>query len=171
MAVLGRQCEYFTVLIFFSREFEREADEDGFAIVTKNNVNPKGMVTLFKRLQEEHSLEVPEFLSTHPITKDRIETIKTLIDSKKVYLRTKYKLEVNFWKNWKLKKCRFENNQRLFIINGAKHLEIFIDKQFYSLYFDVFHLQNQWLKGCYNLNSLLNRSVTCWNTKNISIVM
>ena len=51
--------------------------------MTKNNVNPKGMVTLFKRLQEEHSLEVPEFLSTHPITKDRIETIKTLIDSKK----------------------------------------------------------------------------------------
>jgi predicted Zn-dependent protease len=82
MAVLGDNVNTLQSLSF-SREFEREADEDGFAIVTKNKVNPKGMVTLFKRLQEEHSIEVPEFLSTHPITKDRIETIKTLIDSKK----------------------------------------------------------------------------------------
>lgn len=82
MAVLGDNVNTLQSLSF-SREFEREADEDGFAIVTKNKVNPKGMVTLFKRLQEEHSIEVPEFLSTHPVTKDRIETIKTLIDSKK----------------------------------------------------------------------------------------
>jgi beta-barrel assembly-enhancing protease len=85
MAVLGDNVNTLQSLSF-SREYEREADEEGFAIVTKNHVNPKGMVTLFQRLQQEHSIEMPEFLSTHPVTKDRIMTIKTMIASKKMLL-------------------------------------------------------------------------------------
>lgn len=97
MAVIGDNVNTLQSLSF-SREYEREADEEGFAIVTKNNVNPKGMVTLFQRLQKEHSIEMPEFLSTHPVTKDRIQSIKTMISTKNHVIQEDFKLKALFEK-------------------------------------------------------------------------
>nr|WP_315170558.1 M48 family metallopeptidase [uncultured Flavobacterium sp.] len=97
MAVLGDNVNTLQSLSF-SREFEREADEEGFDIVTKNHVNPKGMVTLFQRLQKGHSIEMPEFLSTHPVTKDRIQSIKTMITSKNHVVHENLKLKALFEK-------------------------------------------------------------------------
>jgi len=97
MAVLGDNVNTLQSLSF-SREFEREADEDGFAIVTKNKVNPKGMVTLFQRLEKEHNIEMPEFLSTHPVTKDRIQTIKMMIDSNNHNIQENITLKILFEK-------------------------------------------------------------------------
>lgn len=62
----------------FSREFEHEADADGFKIVTQNKINPQGMSNLFKRLEDPIGY-VPEFLSTHPITEERISFIDEMI--------------------------------------------------------------------------------------------
>lgn len=95
MAVIGDNVNTLQSLSF-SREFEREADEDGFAIVVKNQVNPKGMVTLFQRLQKEHSIEIPEFMSTHPVTKDRIQTIKTMITTKSYVIQENTTLKTLF---------------------------------------------------------------------------
>ena len=97
MAVLGDNVNTLQSLSF-SREFEREADEEGFAIVSKNHVNPKGMVTLFQRLEKEHSIDMPEFLSTHPMTKDRIQTIKTMIASKNHNVQENMTLKMLFEK-------------------------------------------------------------------------
>jgi beta-barrel assembly-enhancing protease len=77
----------------FSREYETEADTEGFKIMMKNKVNPNGMTQLFKRLQNaEKNVSIPVFLSTHPITEDRIVMVKKLID----------KQPYNFIKNKKL---------------------------------------------------------------------
>lgn len=72
----------------YSRKFEQEADYKGLEILAENNVNPEGMVNLFKRLQSKGDNYVPEFLSSHPVTADRISYIKKAIEAKKyVYLK------------------------------------------------------------------------------------
>jgi len=71
MAVLGENVNSLQSLSF-SRKFEQEADREGFKILIKNKVNPKGMSNLFKRLQEDQNSVIPEFLSSHPVTEERI---------------------------------------------------------------------------------------------------
>lgn len=78
MAVLGENVNTLQSLSF-SREFEHEADAEGLKIVTENKVNPEGMLSLFKKLQTENKIEIPEFLSSHPVTKDRILYINKMI--------------------------------------------------------------------------------------------
>jgi len=65
----------------FSREFEIEADEDGFEILINNGCDPNGMPDLFSHLQTDHDKYIPEFLSTHPITDERINNIKKIISN------------------------------------------------------------------------------------------
>lgn len=78
----------------FSRAFEHEADSDGFKILVNNKVNPKGMSNLFKRLQdEENGIAVPEFLSSHPVTTERISFINKMIQSKKYTFDENLKLK------------------------------------------------------------------------------
>lgn len=44
----------------FSREFEKVANMERFAISAKNQINPEGMSILFKRLQDEKQIVIPE---------------------------------------------------------------------------------------------------------------
>jgi Zn-dependent protease with chaperone function len=92
MAVLGENVNTLQSLSF-SREFEYEADMEGFKIVTSNGVSPKGMSVLFKRLQKENSLEMPEFLSSHPVTADRIRYIDKMIKSNSFQSKENPKLQ------------------------------------------------------------------------------
>ncbi|AWG20798.1 hypothetical protein FFWV33_04200 [Flavobacterium faecale] len=78
MAVIGDNVNSLQSLSF-SREFERQADEDGFKILVKNKINPQGMANLFQRLKKDTSITIPEFLSSHPVTDDRISTITKMI--------------------------------------------------------------------------------------------
>lgn len=82
MAVIGDNVNSLQSLSF-SREFEHQADSEGFKILTKNKVNPQGMSNLFQRLQKKQSIVIPEFLSSHPVTKNRIDYIEGLIKDKK----------------------------------------------------------------------------------------
>lgn len=66
----------------FSREFEQSADKGSYEILKQNKINPEGMYQLFKTLDTSDNIEVPKILSTHPLTKDRIEYSKTLINKK-----------------------------------------------------------------------------------------
>jgi Zn-dependent protease with chaperone function len=67
----------------YSRKFENEADTEGTLLLIENGINPDGVVSLFEILQKEEkdivSL-IPEYISTHPDTKSRIENIKKLIN-------------------------------------------------------------------------------------------
>lgn len=61
----------------YSRELESEADSEGLRILKQNKINTIGFTLLFERLSDaSDGLEPPEFLTTHPMTKKRIEEAK-----------------------------------------------------------------------------------------------
>lgn len=80
----------------YSRNFEHEADVEGFEIIALNKINPKGMSNLFKRLQDKEVLNIPEFLSSHPVTTERIKDINELIKTKPFRFKDNLKLKKLF---------------------------------------------------------------------------
>ncbi|GIZ08006.1 M48 family metallopeptidase [Flavobacterium sp. UMI-01] len=82
MAIIGDNVNNLQSLSF-SREFEHQADTDGYQILKTNKVNPKGMSNLFQRLQKNNSINIPEFLSSHPVTENRIASIEKHIKNEK----------------------------------------------------------------------------------------
>ncbi len=80
MAVLAGHANNLNNLSY-SRSFEKEADEKGFRFLVKNNIDPHGMLELFEVLKKNETAEVPEFLSTHPLTNARIANARKLIES------------------------------------------------------------------------------------------
>jgi beta-barrel assembly-enhancing protease len=63
----------------FSRSLEQEADLEGLDILVRNNIDPNGMVDLFKKLSKNDLPNSMEFLSTHPVTRKRIDYISEKI--------------------------------------------------------------------------------------------
>lgn len=63
----------------YSRHYEEDADNGAFNTLKINKVNPKGMVDLFKTIDNKDDSIIPEFISTHPITKNRISNTEKLI--------------------------------------------------------------------------------------------
>jgi beta-barrel assembly-enhancing protease len=66
----------------YSRNLETEADLEGMDIMIRAKVNPAGMIQLLSILKEEgeeHSM--PEFLTTHPLTENRINSVEEKIKS------------------------------------------------------------------------------------------
>lgn len=82
----------------FSRAFEHEADLDGFEILVSNGVNPQGMSDLFQRLQQDNTISIPEFLSSHPLTEERINYIDKMIKTRSFEAKTNDKLKGIFEK-------------------------------------------------------------------------
>lgn len=82
----------------YSRTFEKEADIDALAILKKNKIDPNGMLQLFERLESHSSIEIPEFLSSHPITSERSNYIKALIKEKKYEVEKNEKINAIFIK-------------------------------------------------------------------------
>jgi len=59
----------------YSRNLEREADEQGMYLMLNNHISPKGMKALMQSLQKAHD-DLPSslaFISSHPLTKERIK--------------------------------------------------------------------------------------------------
>ncbi len=68
----------------FSRQDEKEADEEGFKNVVRANISPVGMVTFFQKLlaeQKSSPSAVEAWFSDHPLTEDRIADIQGLINA------------------------------------------------------------------------------------------
>ncbi len=66
----------------YSRDLETEADTIGMRRMHANSVDPQGMVKLLELLEREAE-DMPEgasFLSSHPLTKDRLSTAQTKAD-------------------------------------------------------------------------------------------
>lgn len=66
----------------YSREFEQEADDEGFAMLEKAKISPQGMISFFQRIQAEENKDQLSaeksisFLSTHPSTPDRVMKLR-----------------------------------------------------------------------------------------------
>ena len=81
----------------YSREFETEADQHGFDLLTRASIDPRGMVRFFEKMKQEEDKvrekireqagdgaadtlgRLPEFLSTHPATDARITRLQALV--------------------------------------------------------------------------------------------
>jgi Zn-dependent protease with chaperone function len=60
----------------FSREAEREADQEGLRRLLAAGIDPQGMVRFFELLEKERQLTPPQFLSTHPSNAERIAALE-----------------------------------------------------------------------------------------------
>lgn len=92
----------------YSRQLEREADTFGFAVLRQNQINPQGMVLLFKRLkQQEGKLSgtsgPEEFLSTHPPLEARIKNIREMIKKQPYTIHPSDSLQY-YWRKIKQQK-------------------------------------------------------------------
>lgn len=83
----------------YTRTLEEEADNNGLKIMLQAGANPQGMVNLFKHLKEpnEGSIEIPEFLSTHPMLDERIKYIEKKYKNSPVIYKKNEKL-AEIWK-------------------------------------------------------------------------
>lgn len=81
MAIIGDNLHNLKSLSY-SRQFERQADREGLDLMIENMINPQGMTNLFERLQLQHEALLPEFLSSHPLTTERISYIRNQIKHK-----------------------------------------------------------------------------------------
>jgi predicted Zn-dependent protease len=74
----------------FSRDHEREADEQGFRYLEAAKLNPRGMISFFEKMRREEeklrdklpggeTLDALSFLSTHPATTERTERLEKLL--------------------------------------------------------------------------------------------
>ena len=92
--VLLENANKFTTLSY-SRSLEEDADKAGLEILYKNQLDPSGMLRLFKILMADshHSEKHLEFLSTHPATQKRIQYLEQLISQKSHQIKTNESLE------------------------------------------------------------------------------
>jgi predicted Zn-dependent protease len=66
-----------------SRDFETEADKGGLDFLFQNHIDFNGMTELIKRMGKiSAGKSVPAYLSTHPDSEDRLETIEEEIKDK-----------------------------------------------------------------------------------------
>lgn len=65
--------------MYFGRDKEEEADRLGLELLIENDINPNGMVTLLRRFETSDGVEIPDWLSSHPATSDRINHIEEQI--------------------------------------------------------------------------------------------
>jgi len=59
----------------FSRDFEREADDFAFGYMARRGIPPEMFAAILQRIEEKRprGTDVPDYLSTHPATRERIE--------------------------------------------------------------------------------------------------
>jgi predicted Zn-dependent protease len=74
-ALVGIQAASAQYQINFTRANEHEADRVGIQTLVRASIDPMGMPGFFERLHQQNRLygsRLPEFLSTHPVTTNRI---------------------------------------------------------------------------------------------------
>ncbi|MCX7729074.1 MAG: M48 family metallopeptidase [Bacteroidia bacterium] len=61
----------------YSRQFEEEADDYAIQILRQNKISTLPLANILEKLSNiSQNSEVPEFLSTHPVTKERVKKLK-----------------------------------------------------------------------------------------------
>jgi Zn-dependent protease with chaperone function len=103
VAILAQNADMLKNL-HFSRGMEKEADAEGLKLLFQSNIDPKGMIHLFHRLEEASpdvaKHKVFEMVSTHPQTKDRIANISQEIKKSTFRVKEHITLET-YWQRIK----------------------------------------------------------------------
>jgi len=73
------------LILPFSRKQEYEADKLGLIFMTMAGYDPNESVKFWQRMKASESSGVPEFLSTHPLSDNRIEALKKAISEMSIY--------------------------------------------------------------------------------------
>jgi predicted Zn-dependent protease len=77
------------ILLPYSRLHETEADQLGLIFMAKAGYNPAEAVDFWQRMEKAHrGARPPEFLSTHPSSQSRIESIRKFLPRAMKYYRT-----------------------------------------------------------------------------------
>ena len=79
-ALMTSQAGIHQAKLAYSRSFELEADRLAMQLLVSSGIDPLGMSQFFKRLHKHTQLnrgKIPEFLSTHPLTLDRLSEAET----------------------------------------------------------------------------------------------
>jgi predicted Zn-dependent protease len=63
----------------FGREAERQADDFAVGVLPQAGYDPNGLPSFFETLMKEGGPQVPEFLSSHPATADRLAATRAAI--------------------------------------------------------------------------------------------
>ena len=72
----------------FSRTHENEADEYSVVYLCNTNYRSDGAAGFFEKLQRSNKgSQVPEFLSTHPNSSNRIQNIRSVAEQRKCKLK------------------------------------------------------------------------------------
>jgi predicted Zn-dependent protease len=75
------------ILLPYSRMHESEADHIGLMLTARAGYDPRGAVPFWKRMSEKGGKSPPEFLSTHPASASRIESIEKYLPEAMQYYR------------------------------------------------------------------------------------
>lgn len=73
------------IMLPFSRKHEYEADELGLIFLTMAGYDPNEAVAFWERMATLGGSAMPEFLSTHPVSENRIEALKKILPEMEKY--------------------------------------------------------------------------------------
>jgi beta-barrel assembly-enhancing protease len=68
----------------YSRDAEREADQEAIGYLVDSGIHPIGLVTLFEKILAERERQpdgLAQLFATHPITEERIQTTRAAIEA------------------------------------------------------------------------------------------
>ncbi|MFO7569362.1 MAG: M48 family metallopeptidase [Smithellaceae bacterium] len=78
-AVYGVVAARTLTTLSYSRRSEREADEEGMKMFIAAGLDPRAMIRFYKTMEEDPGqISIPQYLSTHPQTGERIERLRNL---------------------------------------------------------------------------------------------
>ena len=79
-ALMGSQAGILQAKLAYSRSFEQEADRIALQLLVSAGIDPMGMPRFFYRMHKATQVnrgQIPEFLSSHPLTLDRLSETET----------------------------------------------------------------------------------------------
>ena len=86
----------------YSRKLEHQADEGGYELLQSEHISPNGMLKLFQTLKKQKSaISIPEFISTHPLTDERISYINDRLKKDTTSYASEHKDLRDIWQEMK----------------------------------------------------------------------